>query len=58
MISGVHDNEKTYLIKLDENNDYTDITIIDEDHKLLSDDDSNKLLTLLENTIEEDLATK
>ncbi|MEY3786837.1 MAG: hypothetical protein RLZ75_1044 [Pseudomonadota bacterium] len=58
MISGVHDNEKTYLIKLDENNDYTDITIIDEDHKLLSDDASNKLLTLLENTIKEDLATK
>jgi outer membrane protein assembly factor BamC len=58
MISGVHDNEKTYLIKLDENNDYTDITIIDEDHKLLSEDASNKLLTLLENTIKEDLATK
>jgi outer membrane protein assembly factor BamC len=58
MLSGVHSNEKTYVIKLDENNDTTDIIIVDEEHKPLSDDDSIKLLTLLENTIKQDLATK
>ncbi len=58
MFQGIQNNEKTYLIKLEENNQQTDIVIVDEDQQLLSDAGSNKLLSLLEETIKADLANK
>jgi outer membrane protein assembly factor BamC len=58
MFSGIQSNEKTYLLKLDENNQQTDIVVVDEDQKPLSDAPSVKLLTLLEETIKADLANK
>jgi len=58
MFSGIQSNEKTYLLKLEENNQQTDIVVVDEDQQLLSDAASFKLLTLLQETIKADLATK
>ena len=58
MFSGIQSNEKTYLLKLEENNQQTDIVVVDEDQQLLSDAASFKLLTLLEETIKADLANK
>jgi len=58
MFSGIQSNEQTYLLKLEENNQRTDITVTDKDQQLLSDAASVKLLTLLENTIKADLAKK
>jgi outer membrane protein assembly factor BamC len=58
MFSGIQGNEQTYLLKLEENNQQTDIVVVDEDQQLLSDTASFKLLTLLEETIKADLAHK
>jgi outer membrane protein assembly factor BamC len=58
MFRGIQSNEQTYLLKLEENNQRTDITVTDKDQQLLSDAASVKLLTLLENTIKADLAKK
>ncbi|MEI6268284.1 MAG: outer membrane protein assembly factor BamC [Methylococcaceae bacterium] len=58
MFKGIQSNEQTYLLKLEENNQQTDITVTDKDNKLLSDAASVKLLTLLESTIKADLANK
>ena len=58
MFRGIQSNEQTYLLKLEENNQQTDITVADKDQQLLSDVASIKLLTLLENTIKADLAKK
>ena len=58
MFKGIRSNEKTYLLKLEENNQQTDIVVADEDQQLLSDAASIKLLTLLEETIKADLAKK
>ena len=58
MFKGIQSNEQTYLLKLEENNQQTDITVTDKDQQLLSDAASVKLLTLLENTIKADLAKK
>lgn len=58
MFRGIQSNEQTYLLKLEENNQRTDITVTDKDQQLLSDAASVKLLTLLENTIKADLANK
>jgi len=58
MFKGIQSNEQTYLLKLEENNQQTDITVTDKDQQLLSDAASVKLLTLLENTIKADLANK
>jgi outer membrane protein assembly factor BamC len=58
MFKGIQSNEQTYLLKLEENNQQTDITVADKDQQLLSDAASVKLLTLLENTIKADLANK
>jgi len=59
MFSGIQSNEKTYLLKLERNNQQTDIVVVDEeDQKQLSDPASFKLLTLLEETIKADLANK
>ncbi len=57
LLNGFHGNEKTFLIKLDDTNDQTDISIIDENKKPSSDPASIKLLTLIEETIKADLAT-
>ncbi|MFI3198964.1 MAG: outer membrane protein assembly factor BamC [Methylococcaceae bacterium] len=58
MFKGIQSNEQTYLLKLEENNQQTDITVADKDQQLLSDAASVNLLTLLENTIKADLANK
>ena len=58
MFKGIQSNEKTYRLKLEENNQQTDIVVVDEDQKLLSDAASVKLLTVLEATIKADLANK
>ena len=58
LFRGVQGNEKTYVLKLDENNQQTEITVVDENRKTLSDDGSVKLLNLLEETIKADLAKK
>lgn len=58
MFSGIQSNEKTYLLKLERHNQQTDIVVADEDQQLLSDAASFKLLTLLQETIKADLATK
>jgi outer membrane protein assembly factor BamC len=58
MFKGIQSNEKTYLIKLERNNQQTDIIVVDEDQQLLSDASSFKLLTLVEETIKADLANK
>ncbi|MFI3179393.1 MAG: outer membrane protein assembly factor BamC, partial [Methylococcaceae bacterium] len=58
LFSGAHNNEKIYSIQLEEKNRQTDIVITDKDLKPLSDETSNKLLTLLEESIRADLATK
>ena len=58
MFKGIQSNEKTYLLKLEENNQQTDIVVVDEDQQLLSDAASFKLLTLVEETIKADLANK
>ena len=58
MFSGIQRNEKTYLLKLEENNQQTDIVVVDKDQQLLSDAASFKLLTLVEETIKADLTKK
>ena len=58
MFRGIQSNEKTYLLKLERNNQQTDIVAVDEDQELLNDPASFKLLTLLEETIKADLANK
>ena len=51
-------NEKTYLIRLEKNNQHTDIVVVDKDQQPLSDPASFKLLTLLQETMKADLAHK
>jgi outer membrane protein assembly factor BamC len=58
MFSGIQSNEKTYLLKLEKNNQQTDIVVVDEDQQLLTDPASFKLLTLVQETIKADLAHK
>jgi len=58
MFTGFQGNDKTYLLKLEENNQQIDISVVDEEQKVLSDDDSVKLLTVLEETMKADLAKK
>ena len=58
MFKGIQSNEKAYLLKFEENNQQTDIVVLDEDQKPLTDEASSKLLTLLEETIKADLAKK
>lgn len=58
MFGGIQGNEKTYRLKLTENNQQTDIVVVDEDQKPLADAGSVKLLNLLETTIKTDLAAK
>jgi outer membrane protein assembly factor BamC len=58
MFTGIENNDKTYLLKLEENNQQTDIVVVDKDQQLLSDAASVKLMTLLEETIKADLAKK
>ena len=58
LFSEMHGTEKTYLIKLEKNNQHTDIVVVDKDQQPLSDTASFKLLTLLQETIKADLAQK
>jgi outer membrane protein assembly factor BamC len=61
LFSGFHGNEKEYYLKLEERDRKTDVIILDEEQQPLSDDDGGaglKLLTLLQETINADLATK
>ncbi len=50
--------ENVYLLKLDENNLQTDVTVIDENKNLLSDPGSIKLLQVLAETIRKNLVTQ
>jgi outer membrane protein assembly factor BamC len=56
--TGIENNDKTYLLKLEGNDQQTDVVILDKDQQPLSDTDSAKLLMLLEETIKTDLAKK
>ncbi|UOA07718.1 outer membrane protein assembly factor BamC [Methylobacter sp. S3L5C] len=56
--AGIDNNDKTYLLKLEANNEQTDVVVLDKDQQPLSDADSAKLLMLLEETIKADLAKK
>ncbi len=56
--TGIDNNDKTYLLKLEGNNQQTDVVVLDKDQQPLSDADSAKLLMLLEETIKADLAKK
>ncbi|MEI7995843.1 MAG: outer membrane protein assembly factor BamC [Methylococcaceae bacterium] len=58
MFTGFQGNDKTYLLKLEENNQQIDISVVDEEQKILSDDASVKLMTVLEETMKADLANK
>jgi outer membrane protein assembly factor BamC len=58
MFSGIQTNDKEYRLKLEKNNQQTDIVVVDEDQQLLADAASFKLLTLLQETIKTDLAKK
>ena len=58
MFTGIENNDKTYLLKLEENSQQTDVVVLDKDQQPLSDADRVKLLTLLEETIKADLAKK
>ena len=58
LFKGIQGNEKPYLLKFEESNQQTDIVVVDEDQKPLSDEASSKLLTLVEETIKADLAAK
>ncbi len=58
LFSGAHNNEKIYIIQLDDKNQQTDIIITDKDLKPMSNETSNKLLTLLEESIQANLAAK
>jgi len=56
---GFQGNEKEYLLKLEEHDRKTDVIILDKDQKPLSEDPAGlKLLTLLQTTINADLADK
>jgi outer membrane protein assembly factor BamC len=50
-------NEKTYIIKLEKDQLQTDVTVLDKDQKPVTDADSVKLLTLIQETIKADLMT-
>ncbi len=58
MFTETESNEKTYLLKLEKNNQQTDIVVVDKDQQPLLDAASFKLLTLLQETIKADLAQK
>ncbi|MDD5267306.1 MAG: outer membrane protein assembly factor BamC [Methylococcales bacterium] len=58
MVRGLQGNDKTYLLKLEENSQQTDISVLDEEQKILSDEAGVKLLTVLEETMKADLAKK
>lgn len=53
---GFEVNEQEFIVKLVENNQQTDVIILDKDQKPVSDDASLSLLTLLYNTLRADLA--
>ncbi|MGZ8136041.1 MAG: outer membrane protein assembly factor BamC [Methylococcaceae bacterium] len=56
IFSGLPGNEKEYVLKLTENNQQTDVTILDEKRQPASDSGSLKLLNLLQETITTDFA--
>ena len=57
LIGTLRSNEKTYLIKLEKDQPQTEVTVLDKDQKLIADVDSVSLLTMIQETIKEDLAT-
>ena len=57
-IKGLQGNDKTYLLKLEEQHEQTDVVVLDEDQKPLSDEASVKLLNVLENSMTADLVGK
>ena len=57
LLGNLTSNEKTYIIKLEKDQLQTDITVLDKDQKPVTDADSVKLLTLIQETIKADLVT-
>jgi outer membrane protein assembly factor BamC len=58
MLHGFQGNEKEYLLKLVETNKQTDVVILNEEQKPVSDEAGLKLLKVLENSIKANLAGK
>jgi outer membrane protein assembly factor BamC len=56
MLTGFEATEQEYVLKLTENNQQTDVIILDKEQKPVSDVTSSSLLTLLHDTIKADLA--
>ena len=57
LLGNLTSNEKTYIIKLEKDQLQTDVTVLDKDQKPVTDADSVKLLTLIQETIKADLVT-
>ena len=58
MVHGFQSNEKEYLLKLVETNKQTDVVILNEEQKPVSDEAGLKLLKVLEKSIKANLAGK
>jgi outer membrane protein assembly factor BamC len=58
MLNGFQSNEKEYLLKLVETNKQTDVVILNEEQKPISDEAGIKLLQVLEKSIKANLAGK
>ncbi|CAA9891370.1 Outer membrane protein assembly factor BamC [Candidatus Methylobacter favarea] len=58
IFTGFQGNEKEYVLKLVENNPYSNVIVLDEDRKPVSEGPGLKLLTLLLDTIKADQANK
>lgn len=58
MLHGFQGNEKEYKLKLVETNQQTDVVVLDEEQKPVSDEGSLKLLRVLEKSIKTNLAGK
>jgi outer membrane protein assembly factor BamC len=58
MLNGFQGNEKEYLLKLVENNQQTDVVILDEARKPSADEGGAKLLKVLQQSIKGNLAGK
>jgi outer membrane protein assembly factor BamC len=58
VLGTIKETERVYLIKLDENNQQTNVSVLDENKNLLSDPDSVKLLSVLEDTLKKEQTPK
>ena len=58
VLGTLKETEHVYLIKLDESNQQTVVSVLDENKNLISDPDSVKLLSVLENTLKKEQTVK